>query len=179
MDESHTTAGELTGLCAALGLPLVLLIGLPLVLLIGLVLTPAWPEILPAGDEALGELAVWHAVHDVQLSGICSHHCFRNLGPLYFYLQAPLYALSGCSRASLPASAGLVNLAALAAMLVALARSGGRTTAAVGALVLALYVHFVGVGSLVAHTQTLPVLTAVVLFAAVAAGHWRWLPWHC
>ena len=46
-----------------------LLVAAPLVLLIVLTQTAAWPDPLPAGDNALNELSVWHPLHDVQLTG--------------------------------------------------------------------------------------------------------------
>ena len=159
---------------------LCLLVALPLALLIGLTQTPAWPEIFPAGDDALTELSVWHALHDVQLTGICSHHCFRNPGPMYFYLLAPLYWLTGYSRGSFPMSVGLINLASILGVLLVIGRSAGRMSLLGAAVLMAFYVRFLGLGSLVsswpADVQTLPVLLAVVLFAGVAAGHLRYLP---
>ena len=159
---------------------LCLLVGLPLALLIVLTQTPAWPEVFPAGDDSLTELCVWHALHDVQLTGICSHHCFRNPGPMYFYLLAPLYWLTDYSRASFPVSVGLINLASLLAVLLVIGRMAGRASILAAAVLLVFYVRFLGLGSLVsawpADVQTLPVLLAVVLFAAVAAGHLGYLP---
>ena len=162
------------------GLALVLLVVFPLALMICLTQTSAWPEVLPAGDDALTELAVWHTLHDVQFTGICSHHCFRNPGPMYFYLLAPLYGLSGFSRGSFPVSVGLINLASLLGVLWVTWRCAGRMMVLGAAVLLTFYIRFLGIGSLVsswpADVQTLPFLLAVVLFAAVAAGHWNYLP---
>ena len=170
------------GVCSPRGqvIALCLAVTLPLALLIALTQTPAWPEILPAGDDALTELAVWHSLHDVQLTGICSHNCFRNPGPMYFYLLAPLYWLSGYSRASFPVSVGLINLVSLVGVLLVISRSAGRMALLGAAVLLTFYVRFLTLGSLVsswpADVQTLPVLLAVVLFAAVAAGRRNCLP---
>jgi hypothetical protein len=96
---------------------------------------------------------------------------------MYFYLLAPLYWLSNCSRASLPAAAGLINLASMLGILAVIGRRMGRCGLLWGAILLSLYVQFLGVGSLVsfwpADAQIMPLLLAVVLFAVAAAGQ----PW--
>ena len=55
------------------------------------------PDRLACGDDGNIELFTWHALHDVQLGSIRTHgNLAEHLGPMYFYLLAPLYGLFGC-----------------------------------------------------------------------------------
>jgi hypothetical protein len=101
-------------------------------------------------------------------------------GPLYFYLLAPLYCLSGCKFVGLRLGATAINLAALAVMLAVSRRAAGRTPTVCLALLLILYVRFMGVPWLVEvwtpWVVIMPFLAGSLLWAAVAAGRPGWLP---
>lgn len=160
---------------------LCLLVGLPLVLMAcHIMLSPQWPEPLPDGDEAMLELATWHALHGTQLGGPCSHRVFRNPGPIQFYVTAPLYWLTGCKYDGICLTACLINLAAIAGVLVVAGRCAGRTGLIWSALLLTLYVASLDKGSLVlswgAVVTIMPFVLTVILFAAVATGRLGYLP---
>ena len=168
---SRWSGVRMAGLC--------LLVGLPLVLMACHILSPGWPETLPDGDEALLELSTWHALHDTQLWGPCSHRVFRNPGPIQFYLSAPLYWLTGCNYRGICLTACLINLAAIAGVLLVTGRCAGRTGLIWSALLLTLYVAFLDKGSLVlsaAPVTIIPFVLTVILFAAVAMGRLGYLP---
>ena len=159
---------------------LAVLVVLPLVVMACYLLTPDWPDAFPVGDEASLELMVWRTLHGVQLEGHGSHNTFRNLGPMQFYLPAPLYWATGCRLRGICLTAVLINLASLVGILVVTQGSMGRAAMVWSALLLMLYLGFMDRVQLVlawpASVTVLPFVFAVVLFTAVAAGRLWWLP---
>ena len=67
----------------------------------------------PAGDIALIETYTIDATRGQLLLGPYSRYGWHHPGPLYFYLQAPFYVMSGYRSAGLSAGALAINLSAL------------------------------------------------------------------
>lgn len=185
-DRATQDAGLARGTRRLLGSPsvwtlgLCLLVGLPLVLMACHILSPGWPESSTDGDDALVELGTWHALQGTKLEGPSSHRVFRNPGPIQYYLAAPLYWLTGCKFDGICLTACLINLAAIAGVLLVAGRCAGRTALIWAALLLTLYVAFLDRASLVlswaAVVTIMPFLLTVILFAAVATGRLGYLP---
>ena len=115
-----------------------------------------------------------------QTTGLAAHDWFRHPGPAYCYLQAPLYWMSGCSARSLYLSAALINVAAIMTTLLVVRRLAGAGPLLLWAVLLTLFINFVGAYFWVSfrgtHGQLMPFVLAVVLLAAVGTGRWHYLP---
>ncbi len=162
-------------------LGLTLLVGLPLIFSAAAIVMPGGPERLACGDDGNIELFTWHVLHGVQLSSIRTHgNLAEHLGPMYFYLLAPLYAIFGCKYAGLQLGAILINLLAIGGILAVARRCGGRAAMLWAALLLARYVRFVSIPWLASvwlpWVVILPFLATVFLCAAVISGRVYCLP---
>ena len=160
---------------------LAILVGLPLTFIAGAILLPGAPDRLACGDDGNIELFAWHALHDVQLSSIRTHgNLAEHLGPMYYYLLAPLYGLFGCKFVGLQLGAILINLLAIGGVLGVARRCGGRTAMLWAALLAACYVRFMSVPWLtdvwLPWVVILPFLATVFLCAAVVSGRVYCLP---
>jgi hypothetical protein len=135
----------------------------------------------PASDFALLELSTGEALRGDQLLGPYSRFGWRHPGPAYFYLQAPLYAASGASSASLPVSALVFNWAAVLGVVACLRRWADLGAAPVLALALAVfYGVYLGPGFLYnvwnPAVTILPLGLFLILCAGLACGRTVVLP---
>src|SRR5215471_4732535 len=136
------------------------------------------PPVVTGSDIAVAELYTDLASHGRLLLGPYSRFGWHHPGPLYFYLQAPLYVASDRAGASLFAGAVAMNLLAFAVLLWTMIREG-RTVLAV-AVGLACLAFAVRVPRFLAspwtpHVTILPTLACLGLAAAVASGRTRLL----
>ncbi len=137
------------------------------------------PPIITASDLAVTELYTELAARGRLLVGPYSRFGWHHPGPLYFYLQAPLYALSGYAAASLYAGALAINLIALVTIVWVMARQTRGPLVLVVTIACVLFAwrlpRFLA-SPWTAHVPILPSLAFAVLWAAVASGRWRLLP---
>lgn len=136
-------------------------------------------------DEATLELRVLEAKGFEQVLGPYSRHGWSHPGPLYFYLLAPLYALTENSAVSLFVTAGLINLAAFAAVARLLPSDDAslfRRTAILAGLAGLLMVvepaHLPNATTAIWNPiiAILPFICLVAVSARLSAGDVRWLP---
>lgn len=134
--------------------------------------------IVTDSDIAVSELYIELASRGRLLVGPYSRFGWHHPGPLYFYLAAPFYALSGRHAAALYATATAINVASLTTMVWVMARSARWhvTTMVVGACVLFAWrlPRFLA-SPWNAHVAVLPTLAFLVIAAAVASGRVRLL----
>lgn len=134
---------------------------------------------LPAGDVAVIESYVFHALDGTLLLGPYSRFQWHHPGPLYFFVLAPFYVLSGYRTSGLAAAALAINLAALVSLAwIALRAARGSFAIVLTALSVA-YVARIGVvlaSQWNPHVLVLPTLAILLLLAAVAAGWTALLP---
>ena len=71
---------------------------------------PTWPT----NDGAMIELYTVHATHATQFLGPYSQYGWHHPGPMFFYLLAPFYELSGHATFGLNAGALVINIVSLA-----------------------------------------------------------------
>jgi hypothetical protein len=149
------------------------------VFILACVVAARWtPPIVTTADIAVVELYTDLASHGRLLLGPYSRFGWHHPGPLYFYLQAPLYAASNRAGASLYAGAVAINVLAYAALLWTIVRERRPVLAiAVGVACLALAVRFPRLiaSPWTAHVTILPALACLGLAAAVASGRSRLL----
>ena len=125
----------------------------------------------PASDFALLELSTGEALRGTQLLGPYSRFGWRHPGPAYFYVQAPLYAASGASSASLPVAVLLFNWAALLCVVVCLRRWVDQAAVPIFALALFLvYGLYLGSGFLYNIWNPAVTILPLGLFLIVCAG---------
>ncbi len=135
----------------------------------------------PASDFALLELSTGEALRGTQMLGPYSRFGWRHPGPTYFYLQAPLYAASGSSSASLPVTALIFNWAAILGMVWCFSRWAALAAASLFALALSLfYGAYLGPGFLYnvwnPAVTILPLGLFLILCAGMACGTTGVLP---
>lgn len=150
-----------------------------LLALAALVLARRAPPVVTIEDIGVTELYVDLASHGRLLVGPYSRFRWHHPGPLYFYLQAPLYAASGRNGAALFAGASAINVAAFLVMLWILrAERCAALAIAVGAavLVLAWRLPQLLASPWTAHVPILPYLAFLTTAAAAAAGRTGVLP---
>src|SRR5215472_11437001 len=131
------------------------------------------PTVVTAADIAVIELYTDLASHGRLLLGPYSRFGWHHPGPLYFYLQAPLYAASDRAGASLFAGAVAINVIAFAVLLWTIVREGRPVLAvAVGlaCLAFAIRVPRFLASPWTPHVAILPTLACLGLAAAVASG---------
>ncbi len=129
-----------------------------------------------AGDAAIMETAVRRVATGTQALGPYSRFGFHQLGPAYFYIQAPFSWLTGGSPRSLFIGALAINFGAAVACVAVVRRQLGEPAARWSAVVI--------VGYLLALTPALladpwnpyvlgtPLLLTMLLAARAAAGSW-------
>jgi hypothetical protein len=137
------------------------------------------PAFKMQGDLAVGELYVLLAAKRHLLVGPYSRFHWHHPGPLYFFLQTPLYAMSGYQSAALYAGAVAINLAALATLAWVAARED-RGVLAVSITLASIWFTWRPAGLLAspwtAHIPVVSSLTFLVTVSALAAGRLRLLP---
>jgi hypothetical protein len=141
--------------------------------------TRTLPPIITDADLAIAELYTELASRGRLLLGPYSRFGWHHPGPLYFYLQAPLYALGGHQAASLYAGAVAINIVALLTIAWVTAREnrGWLLVLVTGACVLLAWrVPRLMASPWTAHVPILPSLAFGVLCAAVASGRRGLLP---
>jgi hypothetical protein len=152
-----------------------------LVLSIALLVTVAVtaPAIVTDSDIALTEIYTDLAADRELRVGPYSRFAWNHPGPIYFYLQAPLYVVSARNAAALFAGAVALNLSALAILGWVIRREQNALAAASvvgGCLILACRVPRFLASPWTAHVPVLPLLALLVVCAAVSAGRVALLP---
>jgi hypothetical protein len=134
----------------------------------------------PAGDIALIETYTIHAANGDLLLGPYSRFGWNHPGPLYFYVQAHFYAMSGHRSAGLSAGALSINLAALGLLIWVCARSAPQGFLAIAISAASVLFAFRANEMLASqwnpHVLVLPTMAIVVVAAAVAVGKIRLIP---
>ncbi len=158
-------------------------LGVVVLAILGLFALVAFARTIPAittdGDFAVIELYTELASRGQLLLGPYSRFGWHHPGPLYFYLQAPLYVLSGHKAAALYGGALAMNVAAIATLAWVVARGSRGPLAALvtGACVLfAWRVPMFLASPWTAHVPVLPSITFMALCAAAVSGRAGLLP---
>jgi hypothetical protein len=128
------------------------------------------PPITTDADLAVGELYTELAAEARLLVGPYSRFGWHHPGPMYFYVQAPLYVLGGRRAAAMYAGALVMNVAAvltLAWVLTRQARGPLPVFVIAACLVLALRAPRFLASPWTAHVTILPLLAFVALCAAM------------
>ena len=134
--------------------------------------------IITDSDFAVTELYVELATRGQLLAGPYSRFGWHHPGPLYFYVIAPFYVLSGHRAATLYAAAAAINVAAIVTLAWVLARESRLLSATV---ILACGAFAWRVPRFLAspwtgHVPVLPSLAFLALATAVMSGRVRMLP---
>ena len=151
----------------------VLLLGLISLCLAGLVVaTRHAPPFREVSDGAILEIYTLQALEGKLLVGPYSRFGWHHPGPLFFYLAAPWYWMSGHHTAGLQAGAFAINLGAVAAIAWTAARLASPPIAIAVAVATAWYT--LRTGDLIVsvwnpHVIVLPMLAFVIMAAALAA----------
>jgi hypothetical protein len=135
--------------------------------------------IITDSDIAVTELYVELATRGQLIVGPYSRFGWHHPGPLYFYLLAPFYALSGHQATALYAGALAINLVSIAVLGWVVAREGRHLLPifVLGACLLLAWRVPMFLGSpWTAHVSILPSLTFLALSASVASGRVWMLP---
>ena len=90
-------------------------------------------------DTAVIESYTVYASRGAQLVGPYSRYGWHHPGPLYFYLLAPFYRLSGSLTTGLNAGALAINLASVLVLAWVVVRAGGGVLAIVTMAMVAVY----------------------------------------
>ena len=134
----------------------------------------------PAGDIALIEAYTLNATNAELLLGPYSRFGWNHPGPLYFYLQAPFYVMSGYRSAGLSVGALVINLSALGILVWVCVRAAPQGFLAIAISAASVLFAVLTTEMLASqwnpHVLVFPTLAIVVVAAAVAAGRIRWLP---
>ncbi|HUO49492.1 MAG TPA: hypothetical protein VMU09_11725, partial [Acidimicrobiales bacterium] len=161
-----------------LGMGLVAVIGLlaaPIVVALVSSLTAAG---LPTGDFAIIEMGALDVPSHLPLVGVYSRFGFHHPGPVIFYLAALPVRVFGPH--GLAVTATVVNVAAVAGLVVTLHRRGGQLLVVLGAAMALLVIHALGADVVSIWNPYLPVLAlavAVALTWSVWERDWWCLPW--
>lgn len=143
------------------------------------VVAAAAPAIVTDSDLALTEIYTDLAANRELRVGPYSRFAWNHPGPLYFYLQSPLYVISGRNAAALFAGAVALNLSALGILGWVIRREQNALAAAsvgIGCLILAYRLPRFLASPWTAHVPVLPLLALLVVCAAVSAGRVALLP---
>lgn len=133
----------------------------------------------PVGDVGVIEIYIFDALKGRLLVGPYSHFNWHHPGPIYFYLLAPFYALSGYLTTGAAAGALAINIASVGLIAWTARRMAGRPTAIVLTAACLFYcVRFerVFTSQWNPHVLVLPTLAFVVVAAATAAGATGFIP---
>lgn len=130
------------------------------------------PPFREISDGAILEIYTLEALRGTLLVGPYSRFGWHHPGPLYFYLQAPWYWLSGLHTAGMQAGALALNLASVALIGWTLARCASTPIAVAVSAFTAWYAVRTGdmlVSVWNPHVIVLPMLAYLVVAAALAA----------
>ncbi|MCP4397552.1 MAG: hypothetical protein GY801_09675 [bacterium] len=144
-----------------------------------MIISQGVPEALLDGDGVLIEISVQAALEGTQWVGPYSRFEFKHPGPAYLLLLAPLYRLTGESALSFHITVMLLNILWIGGMLWIIRSSANRWIFFWFALLLTLYIHYLGPvlwSFWNPYVTMLPFLLAILSFAAVAAGNISSLP---
>ena len=130
-------------------------------------------------DTAVIESYTAYASRGAQLVGPYSRYGWHHPGPLYFYLLAPFYWLSGSLTTGLNAGALAINLASVLVLAWVVVRAGGGVLAIVTMAMVAVYAW--RVAPILAspwnpHVIVLPTMALIVVSAAIVSGWAELLP---
>jgi hypothetical protein len=137
------------------------------------------PTVFAEGDPAVIELYTWQATHGVWAYGPYSRFGWHHPGPLYFYLLAPFYAISGDHTLALDAGAFAINLVALTVAAWALLRYVGKAMALAVLLAMAAYLFQISrllVSVWNPHVLLVPFAALIVTGAIAMSGRLALLP---
>jgi hypothetical protein len=133
----------------------------------------------PTGDFAVIESYIFQAMHGQLFLGPYSRFQWHHPGPIYFFILAPFYVLSGFRTAGVAAAALAINLGSIAALSFVCLRAGRGSLAVVAtsfALVYAARFEAMLPSQWNPHVLVLPSVALIGMAAAVAAGWIELLP---
>jgi len=151
---------------------------LPVLFLLCVYVARVTDPVVTSEDIAVTELYTDLASHGRLLLGPYSRFGWHHTGPLYFYLQAPLYAASSRAGAALFVGAAAINVIALAIVLWTIVhqeRPGLAAVVGIACLAFALRAPRVLASPWTPHVTILPTIACLALAAAVASGRTRLL----
>jgi hypothetical protein len=147
----------------------------------GLVVFFRWAsaDLYPVSDQAILEIYTLHAVRGPWLLGPYSQFGWHHPGPLYFYLLAPLYSLSGHKTIALHMGAFAINLGSVCGVAYLLLRNASAMVTWLAVLLVGAYLSRLEplmTSYWNPHVVILPSMLFVTLCAALAAGRRGALP---
>src|SRR5262249_4959114 len=160
----------------------VVCVGLAILTIVITTLGHRAPPFREVSDGAILEIYTLEALRGTLLVGPYSRFGWHHPGPLYFYLLAPWYWLSGYHTAGMQAGALVINFAATLLIIRCVAANASAPTAV--AVFVSIAVYILRAGDLIVsawnpHIIVLPLVAYVVLAAAMFAdprrGHLLWL----
>jgi hypothetical protein len=135
--------------------------------------------VTPVSDTAVIESYTAYASRGALLVGPYSRYGWHHPGPLFFYLLAPFYALSGTLTIGLNTGALVINLASIVVLALVMVRAAGGVLAIVTSAMAALYAWRLApilTSPWNPHVIVLPMMTLIVVSAAILAGWHGLLP---
>jgi hypothetical protein len=135
--------------------------------------------VTPVSDTAVIESYTAYASRGALLVGPYSRYGWHHPGPLYFYVLAPFYALSGSLTTGLNAGALAVNLASMLVLAWVVVRAAGGVLAIVTTAMVALYAWRVApmlTSPWNPHVIVLSTMALIVVSAAILSGSAELLP---
>ena len=136
-------------------------------------------DLYPVSDQAILEIYTLHAVRGFWALGPYSQFGWHHPGPLYFYLLAPFYALSGHKTIALHIGAFAINMLSLCGIVYLLIRNASAAVTCLAVLMMGFYLSRlepVMTSYWNPHIVILPSALYLLLCASVAAGHRSALP---
>lgn len=135
--------------------------------------------VTPVSDTAVLESYTAYASQGALLVGPYSRYAWHHPGPIYFYLLAPFYTLSGSLTAGLNAGALAINLMSMLVMAWVLVRAADGVLAIVTTAMVALYAWRlmpILASPWNPHVIVLPTMALIVVCAAILTGWAELLP---
>lgn len=136
-------------------------------------------DVAGSGDIAVIESYTFDVLHGQLLVGPYSRFEWHHPGPLYMYVLAPFYALSGSRASGLAAGALTVNLLSFATIGWVSLRIASPTLGILLGSAATLFIvrtHAILASAWNAHAIVLPMLASIALAAAIGAGRLNLLP---
>jgi hypothetical protein len=135
--------------------------------------------VTPVSDTAVIESYTDYASRGALLVGPYSRYGWHHPGPIYFYLLAPFYTLSGSLTAGLNAGALAVNLTSMLVLAWVVVRAADGVLAIVTTAMVALFAWRIApilVSPWNPHVIVLPTMALIVVCAAILSGWAELLP---